>query len=277
MKSQSNIKNREEPGWYRCKRMAFKGELAIWELDPTSRYNFSEAYRMAPHRQLLKANDDDALRVFVSAWGPLRFSLNAWSGSDPIETYRRQRDEWTAGVRFLTSVEKPEMQRSALLKLADFRRGESNPPFRVILNFLRIHFQIPGDLQQSGFDENIYRWLETATQKQIEVATVFLVPVVPISSRIPGFTLEQSGSGYVLRASLGIHSLLEALSWMVWEDVLQRHAIKFCAECRGLIDSTFKYEKRFCSYECAHRQTARESARRKREERRKTNVTQKTR
>jgi integrase len=132
MKSQSNIKSSEEPGWYRCKRMAFKGELAIWELDPTTRYNYSEAYRMAPRRQLLKANDDDALRVFVRAWGPLRFSLKAWSGSDPIETYRRQRDEWTAGVRFLTSVEEPEMQRSALLKLADFRRGESDPPFRLI-------------------------------------------------------------------------------------------------------------------------------------------------
>lgn len=277
MKSQSYIKSSEGPGWYRCKRMEFKGDTAIWELDPTKRYSFSEAYQKAPHRQLLNASDDNALRAFVRAWGPLRFSLETWSGSDPIETYRRQRDDWTAGIRFLTSVEEPEMQRPALLKLADFRRGESDPPFRLILNFLRMQFQIPGDLQDSGFDENIYRWLETATQNQIEAATVFLVPLIPFSSRMPGFTLERSGSRYVLKASLGIYSLLEALSWMVWEDVLQRHPIKFCAECRGLIDSTFKYEKKFCSYECAHRQTSRESARRKREERKETNVTQKTR
>jgi hypothetical protein len=277
MKSQSHIKNSEGQGWYRCKRVDFIGETATWELDPSSRYNFSEAYQRAPHRQLLKASGDDALRAFVRAWGPLRFSLDVWSGSDPIEIYRSQRDEWTAGVRFLTSVEEPEMQRSALLSLAEFRRSDSNPPFQILLNFLRMRFQIPGSLQQSGFDEELHHWLATTTQKQIEAATVFLIPFVPSSSRMPGFTLEQNGSGYVLRASLGIHSLLEALSWMVWEDVLQRHPIKFCAECRGLINSTFKYQKRFCSYECAHRQTARESARRKREERKKNNGAQKTR
>lgn len=132
--------------------MEFKGETAIWELDRTKRYSFSEAYQKAPHRQLLKADDDDRLRAFVRAWGPLRFSLETWSGSDPIETYRKQRDEWAASIRFLTSAEEPESQRPALLKLADFRRSESDPPFRFILNFLRMQFQIPGELRHSGFD-----------------------------------------------------------------------------------------------------------------------------
>jgi hypothetical protein len=279
MKSQSHIKPVEGPGWYRCKRVEFSGGTATWELSQTGRYSFSEAYRMSPHRQLMQASDDDALRAFVKAWGPLRFSLDTWSGSDPIEVYRTERDKWTAGVRFLTSVEEPEMQRSALLRLAEFRRTDSEPPFQFFLNMLRTPglFQIPGSLQQDRFDEDLHRWLETATQKQIEAATVFLVPRFAHSAWIPGFSVVRSGSRNVLRASLGIHSLLDALSWMVWQDVLQSHPIKFCAECRGLIDSTYKYEKKFCSYECAHRQTSRESAKRKREERKRNNGTKKTR
>jgi len=274
MKRQSHINTTEGAGWYRCKRVEFSGETANWELSRTSRYNFSEAYQMAPHRQFIKASDDDALRAFVKAWGPLRASLDAWSGSDPIETYRRERDRFTAGVRFLASVEEPEMQRSALLGLADLSREDFG--LQILLNELRRQFQIPGTLQ-SGFDENFRPWLESVTQKQIEAATVYLVPGFALSVLIPGFSAERHGSGNVLKASLGIDSLLEALSWMVWQDVFQSHPIKFCAECRGLIDSTFKYEKKFCSYECAHRQTARESARRKREERKKDNGTQKTR
>ena len=232
---------------------------------------------MAPHRQFIQASDDDKLRAFVKAWGPLRASLDAWNGNDPIEAYRRERDRFAAGAQFLASLEEPEMQRSALLTLAELGRSDSDPPFQFFLNMLRMQFQIPGCLQQSGFDEDLHHWLQTATQREIEAATVYLVPGFALSVLIPCFSVEQHRGGNVLRASLGIHSLADALSWMVWQDVFQDHPIKFCAECRGLIDSTYKYEKKFCSYDCAHRKTARESARRKREERRNNNVTQKTR
>lgn len=276
MRSQFPINTTIEAGWYRCKSVEFTGETAIWELNETSRYSFSAAYKRAPHRQLMQAGDDKALRAFVKTWGPIRKSLDAWTGSDPIEMYRRERDAWTAGVRFLASVEATEMQRSALLDLAEYG-GAGTQSFTVVLQLLRLEYQIPGSHRIVGFDEEIHRWLESATQRQIEAATVLLAPYFLLSTLKPGFLVDRNRGRNVLKASIKFTSLLEALSWMVWQDVFQNHPIKFCEECRDLIDSTYKHKKKFCSYECAHRQTARRSARRKREERKSDNGTHKTR
>jgi hypothetical protein len=274
MKRQSHINTIEGAGWYRCKRLEFTGETATWELSRTSRYNFSEAYQMAPHRQLATANDDEQLRAFVRAWGPLRARLEAWRGSDPVETYRKERDRLAAIVKLLASVAQPEHQREALLELV--RLSERDSVFEIVLEGLRLIFPIPGEYPL-GFDPNIQSWLEGATQKDIQKATEHLVCNLPLRNSGGTFTVMKEGRRSVVRASLGLASLGEALEWMVWQDVFQNHPIKFCAECRGLIDSTYKYKKKFCSYECAHRQSARESARRKREERKKKDGTQKAR
>jgi len=278
MKEQHRINEVEGVGWYRCKRVEFAGEMAGWELSRTSRYSFFEAYQMTPHRQLIQADDDLALRAFVKSWGPLRPKLDAWSGNDPIEIYRRKRDHLTASVRFLASVEEPEMQRSALVGLSEISRLDSNfdTCFDITLALLRTQFPIPGSAS-SGFDPNIRQWLETAEQKQIEAATVFLVPALPLSLASPGFSPERHRHGNALRATLGIHSLADALYWMVWQDVFQDHPFQFCAECRKLFQPDTRHEKKFCSPTCAHRKTAREWQQRKRNKERRTNGTQKTR
>ncbi len=278
MKEQHHINGTQGAGWYRCKRVEFAGEMATWELSRTSRYSFFEAYQMTPHRQLIQADNDPALRAFVKSWGPLRESLNAWSGNDPIEMYRRKRDHLTASVRLLASVEEPEMQRSALVGLSEISRVDSiyDSSFDIFLTGLRAQFPIPGSAC-SGFDPNIRQWLETAEQKQIEAATVILVSEVPLSLASPSFSVERLRHGNALRASLGIHSLADALNWMVWQDVFQDHPFQFCAECRKLFQPDTRHEKKFCSPECAHRKTAREWQQRKRNKERKSNGTQKTR
>jgi hypothetical protein len=168
------------------------------------------------------------------------------------------------------------MQRSALLKLSEYGAAGTQS-FTILLQLLRLEYQLPGSHRIVGFDEDVHRWLESATQKQIEAATVLLAPHFLMSVFRPGYLVDRHKGMSVLKASMKITSLLEAMSWMVWQDVFQNHPIKFCAECRGLIDSTYKYEKKFCSHECAHRQAARNSAKRRREERKSENGTSKTR
>lgn len=274
MKVQNHIKTCDGTAWYRCKHVEFAGENAIWELSQSSRYTFFEAYRQTPHRQLIEADNDPALRAFVKSWGPLRFSLDAWSGRDLIETYRRERDVLTARVRLLASVKEPEMQRPVLLELSEISRQDIS--VQIFLNQLRQQFQIPGSLAP-GFDENIRLWLEAVEQKQIQAATVYLVPRFLLSLEPPSFTVERSARQDVLRATLGITSLMGALNWMVWQDVFQEHPFQFCAECRNLFQPDTRHEKKFCSPECAHRKTAREWQKRKRDTERKSNGTKKAR
>jgi hypothetical protein len=273
MTEQNHINTNLMTGWCRCKSVDFDGETVIWELSKTGQYTFFEAYPMAPHRQLLQAADDNALRAFVKAWGPLRGSLIKWRGSDPVETYRRERDRLVATVQLLTAVEEREMQRPALLNLLELSRKDTNA--QLFLQGLRSHFQIPGGTPP-GFDVNLQPWLETAPLVQIEAATTLLVSALPVLS-IPSFTVEQGRRGNTLGASLGIHNLANALEWMVWQDVFQRRPFQFCGECRRLFQPNTRHEKKYCSFDCAHRKTARDSARRKREERKNNDVTQKTR
>lgn len=223
---------------------------------------------MTPHRQLIRAKNDETLRAFVKAWGPLSPVLNEWSGSDPIKAYRTERDRLTAFVRLCASVGEPETQRSALLELANA------PPTDVlkwatVWGLARRNAQIP--------PPNLpLKWLVTATPKQLvivaeTVVSAFAAPFAPTK-----FTAEPKGNTYSLRASLNLKSLSRALSWMVWHDLYNDRPIQFCVECRDLIDSQTKHAKRFCSPECAHRRTAREWQQRK-TQKGKGNGTQKTR
>ena len=276
MKVQHHINTLPGGGyWYRCTRVEFTGETATWELSRTSRYSFFEAYQRTPHRQLIQATDDAALRAFVKAWGPLRGSLDAWNGSDPIESYRSDRNRLTAIVKVLASVEDQEMQRPALIGLSELSRRDSE--LQVALFSLRTCFQIAGTWNP-GFDEDVRQWLEIATPEQIESATVALLPMLgPTILSGPSFFAERKGRRHVLKAVLGISTLSDGLRWMVWQDVLQNHPYQFCAECRKLFQPDTRHEKKFCSLECAHRKTAREWQQRKREEERKANGTKKTR
>jgi hypothetical protein len=275
MKVQHHINAPVAGTWYRCIRVGFVGETANWELDRNGQYGFLEAYERTPHRQLIQASDDAALRAFVKAWGPLRFQLDAWSGSDSIEWYRRERDRLTATVRVLASVEEGEMQRSALIGFSELSRTDES--LQLALWSLRTNFQIPGT-QIQGFDENIRQWFELATPEQIEAATIALVQMLgPSPLSCPQFRVERERRHNVLRATLNLTSLSDALSWMVWQDVFQSHPYQFCAECRKLFQPDTRHEKKFCSQECAHRKTAREWQQRKRNKERRTNGTKKTR
>lgn len=281
MKSQYHVKEQNTEtwraavdGWYRCKSVAFAGGTATWELSRTGRYAYLDAYKMAPHRQLVQATDDDSLRAFVKEWGPLRATLGDWSGSDPIEKYRKARDRVAVASRILAAVEEPDLQRKAFQAFVNSLSADEF--FPAILGGLRKRYRVPSD-ERGGADGNHERWVEALTQNQLNEVIAEIAPFFAVSAISPRYTVERRKAGNILRASLSIHNLMEAMTWMIWQDVSQNHPMQFCVECPNLIEFKTLHAKRFCSPECAHRRAARESAQRKRDAGRKTNGTQKTR
>lgn len=273
MKEQKHINT---PGgvWYRCKRVDFRNGSVHWELDPKRPYGLLDAYRMTPHRQLIQAKGDTDLKGFIETWGPLSRPFDGWTGTTPITDLRGEQHKLTAYAAFIASVRDPEMQRSALQELLGLTTNDGS--FQIKVNFLRIIFAIPGDPNAGCFDEHIAHWLETTTASQIESAVKTILPVcAPVI--LPSYSLETRGRRHFVRASLEAVSLSNALHWMLWHDIFQEHPFQFCAECRTLFQPEWKHERKYCSDVCAHRKTARESARRKRKENKKRNGTQKAR
>ena len=281
MKVQHHINTRldisDRPNtWYRCKRVEFADETVTWELSQSSSYNFLKAYQKNPHRQLIQARDDRGLQTFVKAWGPIRgVALNGFRGTDPIRAYREVRDRLTAISRLLASVEQPEMRRSALLGFWKISTDLDSAP-KSLLEAVQTELPMAGDSDLS-VDENLHQWLDALTEEEIETATVFTVSAFPPLGLVPRFTVEGSKGRRVLGATPGIHTLIDALDWMVWQDVVQNQPIQFCVECHSLIVSTNSHARKFCSPQCAHRRTGRMWQQQKRKKERKTNGTQKTR
>jgi hypothetical protein len=269
MKLQHRINDNDGPNWYRCKQVEFTGETAIWELSRTGKYGLLAAYQMAPHRQLVQAVDDVSLRAFVKAWGPLRINLtpNEWAGSDPIPVYRRQRDTFRTWVLLLTAIQKNEGLHNAVI---DLLQQDSDPSITTpILDHLRF--------PNTGFDGTAWERLAGASKKEIIWICEYLLGSFPLTSLTHSFAIRQTPKGLDLTARPVFLGLMDALYWMVWQDIFRDNPFQFCVECGKLIPSTSRHARRFCPDGCAHRRTGREWQQRKRDNERKSNGTQKAR
>jgi predicted nucleic acid-binding Zn ribbon protein len=213
--------------------------------------------------------DDNSLRSFIKAWGPLRhYPPKEWKGSDPVVEYRRERDTLAAWVRLITAIQDSGNMHGAVIDLL-LMNAE---PYAIHLRALvgaPVH-------RGTGLDDELKKRLANASENEIETVCSFLVGAFPFSS-VPAFELHRNSSGRRVRATLGIHSLVPALYWMVWQDTFMQEPIRFCKECSHLIPEDSKHEKKFCSSECARRKTGREWQRRKRAKEKTTNVPRKAR
>ncbi|MHB8391407.1 MAG: hypothetical protein ACYDBH_17805 [Acidobacteriaceae bacterium] len=255
MQVQHPINATDGASWYRCKRVVFENGAAMWELSRKGRYDLLAQYPHGPHRQLVESRDDYALRAFIHAWGPLAYSLTAWSGSDPIASYRRERDTLRAWVRLLTAIQKFENLGDAMIDLLRIDAG----PFAIPI---RGHLGLPGDLQ-AGFDDEMENRVAFASKGELKWICEYLVGAFPLPFT-PAFRIDETGKGFALRAAIGGHSLVTALYWMVWQDIFMGNPFQFCEECHSLIPQTSRHIKKFCSQECAHRKTGRVWQQRKR-------------
>lgn len=269
MKLQNDIKHPSGGNWYRCSRVEFVGDTVRWELRPSSRYSFFEAYKKKPHHQLIGAKDDAALCSFMRAWGPLYFSWPwEWANCQPIEPHRHARDTLIAMTEILASVEKRERQRSALTQWLEL--GHKTHIDDVLLVPVRQTLQIPGD-PMLGFDQGFRDWLDRATPKQVNLAIHAVVPLLSPTLFSPNqFSVGREGSRDVVRAELVLSSLGEALQWMVWHDYFLHFPYRFCEECGSVFGMRNNHDTKFCpGGPCGHRRAARESYRRQNEQREK--------
>jgi hypothetical protein len=245
-------------GWYRCARVKFSGEVATWELSRTG-YDFRDAYKMAPHRQLILAGDDESLWVFVQAWGPLRDRrLNSWSGTDRVGSYRKWRDRLETIARLIASLaEAPEHQRDALRRfvlLAEYDE-EAQRLIEAVVQHPKLAEYVKAFLTS---EEDTETWLSHSRRSGVQLVVQWLV-----SNLTPPVTTERiqpETHRRPLGVSLGIDNLVDALDWFLWEDLRHGIPIQFCAECRQLIHrpKPTNHRKKFCKEACAHRRAARE-------------------
>jgi len=266
MNSKNNVNRPVSLQWYRCKRVEFTGETATWELSRTGEYSLVAAYKEEPHRDLIQAIDDDSLRVFVKKWGPLRLTLNEWTGSDPLPIYRRERDLLRAWALLFDAIRKREGLREAAIQLLRL----DSEPYGI---WIRSRLGITGALNAVLDEVALDRVARTTESECLDLCN-FLVGSLSIPA--PSLQILGKGRAMELRPTMRLYSLPSALNWMVWQDVFSEKPFGFCPECGTFIDFTTKHDKEFCNNDCAHRKAARESARRKREEKRKSG-TQKTR
>jgi hypothetical protein len=266
MKVQDHI-NTEYAGWYRCIRVTFEGETVRWELSRTGKYDVLKAYARKPHRRLAEATDDDSLRSFVKAWGPLWINLNAWSGSDSLVFYRHQRDLFRAWIQLLDAIQNGKSLHDAAIRLLGLDPG-------TWAIWIRNRLGIAGELKAPLNEEALSR-VARADENEIGEVCSYLVGSMPVPT--PSIEIQGKGKSKILRPTIGSYSLLSALYWMLWQDIFLGNPFKFCEECNGLIDFKDKHDRKFCSPECAHRKTAREWERQNPKRGRRNDGTQKTR
>jgi hypothetical protein len=262
--------------WYRCGRVEFSGKRVTWELASTAGYSYRDDYEKAPHCQLIRAGDDEALRAFVKAWGPLRRSLKDWSGTDAIDTYRKVRDRLDTTARLIACVaETPEHQRDAL------RRFVILAQYDEVAEMLWDNVPLQLSTYRNAVravEKDALAGVSDWSARDVEQAVQWLVSVLepPVTTeRFQVITRKPKS----VRVAPGINNLVDALDWMLWQDVREGHPVQFCQECRELIWrlKPTKHARKYCTEACAHKSAGREFQRRKRKKEREKNGPEKTR
>ena len=170
------------------------------------------------------------------------------------------------------------MQRSVLLQLVELGGGNDDG-WQAMPTELRSKFAIPGRIT-FGFDENLRRWVESATPAELDRACGVFLRFFPRTDYNLRFVVERNRSGNVPRASVtsvNIGSLADALHWMVWQDEFLKHPFQFCEECEKLFKPRTHHARKFCDNGCGHRRASREFERMKRKSEKEANGTHKTR
>jgi hypothetical protein len=239
--------NYTEVTWERCSNVSISGDILRWNPGGKT-YGLLDSYKDAPHRELMAADTDDQLRVFVRKWGPLRHSS---TGQDSVAWYRLERDLLLANVRFKQAAAACSRLREAFLRLIELSNGQDtishllswNPPYCQNQKEMTI-------------------WCNLASELELENAAIAFFDLFPITA-MPRYFAKRVGRRLDIRPSLFINNLIEAIRWMVWQDEFLKQPFYFCKRCRKFFEPEDPRRTTFCDDVCAKRYTDRASWRRR--------------
>jgi hypothetical protein len=225
-----------------------------------------EAYPDKPHLELMKAQDDDALRDFIRKFGPLRLS-----DSDSVAWYRAKRDYLVAVARLLESIGLgPEDRREAFAALLEASKRED-----LVNGFTPRRWQLYIPSTTDAFTtEEMQKWCEVANPNEIERACAYFIECSAVP--MPSYRVVKKGPRKVVRASFFVNNLWEALVLMLWLDISREDPIQFCRNknCGKPIVCKTQHARKFCDPICAKRDADRNWAKKKRAKKKKKRIRQ---
>jgi hypothetical protein len=256
MQHQHHIHEIEKILWPRCKRVELKDDSLLCILDLDRQYDLIASYQKDPHVQFLNYKSLDDLVVFTRAWGPL-YLVESPSERNSGTAVRRV-DDCLAHLKWLRAV---HQMIQACKGRADWRgslaeylaadkeslSGVWEPGKSTVTELWLEHsFHIKGGLAD---------WIASADISSVQRAVAFYVEAN--TQWRSGLRVEKRGKSFELRPCFEVHSLWDAMQLMVSLDQQNRCSPRVCHECRRIFRPLTAHDKRFCSYECAHRVTNR--------------------
>jgi hypothetical protein len=244
------------------------------ELDVSHQYDLIDAYRLDPHVQFLNCKSVDDLRTFTRSWGPLYLVQTLGAEEIKLGKAIRRLDECQAHWRWLRAVK----------GMIDACKGREDWRDSLV-EFLTAEGDIdrtsntyqPGkapvfcDMFQLNFrcERDPISWTKCADLGSIKRALVFSVEVACGAPSSYGFRVEGRRKGLEIIPRFGLHTLWEALRWMMWMDEWNHCPPLPCSECHRIFRPSTAHKKKYCTHECAHRATNREWRRKDLRERKK--------
>jgi hypothetical protein len=241
-----NIGNNTELIWRVCRRVSIDGDILRWELGQKC-YGLLQAYEDAPHRDLMTADSDDKLRVFVRKWGPLR---RLSDGQDSLTWYRQKRDVLIETMRLIDAVESGNEIRNVVRRLIEV--SDEIDPIHI---YLRI---FPPQCQRR---EDMTKWCDSVTGRELDNSVVAFLNNFSVA--MPRYVVDKSRRRTVVRTSIFVNGLLEAIWWMVWQDRFRQEPFYFCQECGRFFQPEDRHRTKFHDGTCAKRRADRDSWRRR--------------
>lgn len=234
-------------------------------------YELAAAYTYAPHTEFMNLKSDKELAQFVHAWGPLRLP-----DAERARGFSSMRLDWcwafqrrfTAFGRLLESFGRAEEERARLREYLAMSEEECKVrELGSIANstgFLFNWMQTDRLAQQlaaktsgpDGPDQVISAWFEKANSESVRSAVAYLIERVSYTQ--PAYIKpEWEGRRPRISVSLGLENLEDALEWMIWNSYWLEDPLMFCRECHKAFRPETAHRRKYDSYECAHRATAR--------------------
>jgi hypothetical protein len=107
-----------------------------------------------------------------------------------------------------------------------------------------------------GPEEDVASWIRSADLEMVDIAVAYVLRNTTLSLGVYLECVRRNGKSEV-EARPRLHTLEDALQWMVWCDVEIQHSLTFCRDCGKPFRVESARRRKFCDEVCAHRAAAR--------------------